>query len=235
MNGKYLKYAIGEIVLVVVGILLALYINNLNEERKNRQTEQDILENLKTELLKIQSDLEETIQRHQWSHKAGLTLLGYFGKDISTPPVRTLDSLLSLTETAWTFESRDGYIKSIIATGNIDYIRNEQLKSLLTAYEGSVEDATEENKKVEMLYHDRLWPTIDGKINLIDRLKAYGPQYNAFPNGSYQSDYQWFFQSRIVEDIISNIEGWRVSVMQDEQKLMVFLNEMVDLIDVELK
>ena len=36
---KYLKYAIGEIVLVVIGILIALQINNWNENRKNRITE----------------------------------------------------------------------------------------------------------------------------------------------------------------------------------------------------
>lgn len=33
-TGKYLKYAIGEIILVVIGILIALQINNWNEERK---------------------------------------------------------------------------------------------------------------------------------------------------------------------------------------------------------
>ncbi len=40
---KYLIYAIGEIVLVVIGILIALQINNLNEERKNREFEKEIL------------------------------------------------------------------------------------------------------------------------------------------------------------------------------------------------
>lgn len=34
-TGKYFKYAIGEIVLVVIGILIALQINNWNESRKN--------------------------------------------------------------------------------------------------------------------------------------------------------------------------------------------------------
>ena len=34
-TGKYLKYAIGEILLVTIGILLALQINNWNENRKN--------------------------------------------------------------------------------------------------------------------------------------------------------------------------------------------------------
>ena len=41
-TGKYLKYAIGEIVLVMVGILLALQVNNWNEDRKE-QSQQIIL------------------------------------------------------------------------------------------------------------------------------------------------------------------------------------------------
>jgi len=36
-TGKYLKYAIGEIILVVIGILIALQINNWNEEKKANQ------------------------------------------------------------------------------------------------------------------------------------------------------------------------------------------------------
>ena len=37
-TGKYIKYAIGEIVLVVIGILIALQINNWNESRKIKLT-----------------------------------------------------------------------------------------------------------------------------------------------------------------------------------------------------
>jgi len=53
-TGKYFKYAIGEIVLVMVGILLALQVNNWNEQRKNRNFEQEFLIGLKETL---QNDL----------------------------------------------------------------------------------------------------------------------------------------------------------------------------------
>ncbi len=49
-NAKYLKYAIGEIVLVVIGILIALQINNWNEHRKNQITKQVYLKSLIAEL-----------------------------------------------------------------------------------------------------------------------------------------------------------------------------------------
>ena len=49
-TGKYLKYAIGEIVLVVIGILIALQINNWNENRKQTNNELNLLVSLKTDL-----------------------------------------------------------------------------------------------------------------------------------------------------------------------------------------
>ena len=51
-TGKYFKYAIGEIVLVVIGILIALSINNWNDERKNTDKRDTILSNLILDLKK---------------------------------------------------------------------------------------------------------------------------------------------------------------------------------------
>ena len=47
---KYLSYAIGEIVLVVIGILIAIQINNWNEANKRREKELHYLTNIKTDL-----------------------------------------------------------------------------------------------------------------------------------------------------------------------------------------
>lgn len=49
-TGKYLKYAFGEIILVVIGILLALQINNWNIENSNSAQEQEYLKRLIQEL-----------------------------------------------------------------------------------------------------------------------------------------------------------------------------------------
>ncbi|MDG1571144.1 DUF6090 family protein [Robiginitalea sp. M366] len=56
---KYLLYAIGEIVLVVIGILIALQINEWNEARKNREFEREILEQIQANLVKDQENLTE--------------------------------------------------------------------------------------------------------------------------------------------------------------------------------
>ena len=54
-NGKYLIFAIGEIVLIVIGILIALQINNWNEAKKERQIESKILNEI---LSNLDIDLE---------------------------------------------------------------------------------------------------------------------------------------------------------------------------------
>jgi len=55
---KYLLYAAGEILLVMIGILLALQVNNWNENRQNRKVEKEILTNIRAGLI---TDFEKTI------------------------------------------------------------------------------------------------------------------------------------------------------------------------------
>jgi hypothetical protein len=55
---KYFKYAIGEIILVVIGILIALQINNWNEERNANRAEQRLLTGLNEEFRLNRSALD---------------------------------------------------------------------------------------------------------------------------------------------------------------------------------
>jgi len=55
---NYLKYAIGEIVLVVIGILIALSINNWNSNRSDRTRETEYMQSMLSDLQKDKSDLE---------------------------------------------------------------------------------------------------------------------------------------------------------------------------------
>ena len=56
---KYFKYAIGEIILVMIGILLALQVNNWNENRKNKIESDNALIELKTEIDDIKTFIKE--------------------------------------------------------------------------------------------------------------------------------------------------------------------------------
>ena len=55
---QYLLYAIGEIILVVIGILIALYINNANEKRINKEKITNILKEIQVDLV---TDITESV------------------------------------------------------------------------------------------------------------------------------------------------------------------------------
>ena len=63
-TSKYLKYAIGEIVLVVIGILIALQINNWNENRKNQSFEQQILRELVQDIASDTANINAQLRRY---------------------------------------------------------------------------------------------------------------------------------------------------------------------------
>lgn len=64
-TGKYLKYAIGEIILVVIGILIALQINNWNDNRIANNNELKLIASINEELISIRDELKIDFERNK--------------------------------------------------------------------------------------------------------------------------------------------------------------------------
>ena len=80
---KYLLYAFGEIILVVIGILIALQINDWNEDRKNNNTEQKLLNALQMEFESNLKILEDNIQLNDSNINNSLLLGEYTNPTLS--------------------------------------------------------------------------------------------------------------------------------------------------------
>lgn len=83
-TGKYLKYAIGETLLVVIGIIIALQLNMWNEGRKNEKLEKYYVNRI---IADLNSDLEEIEQIERFAQRniaVGLHILTFFGEDYLT-------------------------------------------------------------------------------------------------------------------------------------------------------
>jgi hypothetical protein len=76
----YLKYALGEIVLVVIGILLALQINNWNENKKDRETEIYILNEVLSNLNEDGTVIESIVTRREKARRSTDKMLTYLPK-----------------------------------------------------------------------------------------------------------------------------------------------------------
>jgi type II secretory pathway pseudopilin PulG len=72
---KYMRYAIGEIVLVVIGILIALSINNWNEYKKERKQERKVLTELLTSLENnFNRMISDSINRSNWNKSSDIVI-----------------------------------------------------------------------------------------------------------------------------------------------------------------
>ena len=138
-TGKYLKYALGEIVLVVMGILIALSINNWNENRKNQKEETRILEQLHQEFLIN----KESLAHINTKNKAVLNSLN---KILDLIPIEAqeinLESLSDYLFQSYDFNTFDPLQGSIeeLKSNSFDIISNEKLRSLLLSWNTIRED-----------------------------------------------------------------------------------------------
>ena len=125
---KYLLYAVGEIVLVVIGILIALQINNSNEARKLRNQELHYLENLKTDLNLNIAELDEYMAiRNSRIESANKVLEHFEGK-----PLTDLNDFAFHTTNIYIwqkFSQHDNTFQELVNSGNLALISNDSIKN----------------------------------------------------------------------------------------------------------
>lgn len=78
---KYLKYAIGEILLVVVGILIALQVSNWNTKKKLEKKELEFLEHIYGDLENVLSDMSGDLYSLQLGERSHYRILDYISKN----------------------------------------------------------------------------------------------------------------------------------------------------------
>ena len=143
-TGKYLKYAIGEIVLVVIGILLALQISEWNTNYKRNKTESQLLQDIHKEFLDNKEQFRVVKSYHIISFDATESLLSMMPIDLNKIKIDTIVSLLDKTYYNWTFNPKQSTINTLINTSSFDIISNVELRKLLQNWTDLYLDYNEE-------------------------------------------------------------------------------------------
>ncbi|MFC4721685.1 DUF6090 family protein [Geojedonia litorea] len=138
-TGTYFKYAIGEIILVVIGILIALQINNWNESRIDRKSEQVILKQLKSEFNSNLMQLDEKIEIRSYIMNSAIQLLAY----IDNPNIRNIDSIEMHIARTIPYTTFDPIVNDLSTSGNLRLIKNDSLKLLLSAWTSEIIQVSE--------------------------------------------------------------------------------------------
>jgi hypothetical protein len=169
--GKYFKYAIGEILLVVIGILIALQINNWNEHKKSIKVEKTyyckIAENLQVDIKNIDSSLV-TIDKRLESSKRLLKNLLKVQKD-----KENIFKDFIPTFRYYKFIPTKAAIVDITSSGKLEKLRNQMLKKRILSH------YTEQDNARQII--DINYNALIEKLFKIERFADFGfqevPQY----------------------------------------------------------
>ena len=132
---KYLLYAIGEIALVVIGILIALQVNNLNESRKERILEVDYLNRFMSDL-KTDSTNLDLIKDVLSSKKNAMNMIQSLldGEDCCQDAVNVIIRRSATMGWVLIDEGSDATFQEMIASGDLRLINNNRLRQEILKY-----------------------------------------------------------------------------------------------------
>ncbi len=147
-TGKYLKYAIGEIILVVIGILIALSINNWNESRKQSISENEFITSVKNDLKQDKAFIQlivEIIEPRIEAYKAlNSDLPNLYNNDR-----KSLDSIFhNYFKSQRTFYPISGSYESAVSGNQITVFRNKELIQKIIKLYNSTYDRLIDNGQI---------------------------------------------------------------------------------------
>lgn len=133
--GKYLKYAIGEIILVVIGILIALQVNNINSNNKLKSSTNKHISIFIKDLKKENTTLDSLRSITSQQLKRADNLTDYF--KLKSP--KSMEHLGDITALLfeYNFKSNTGGYEILVNTGEISLI-SDQLQTLISEYKNQI-------------------------------------------------------------------------------------------------
>ena len=173
---KYFKYAIGEIILVVIGILIALSINNWSENRVARNNEKLLLKELNTEFKRNKIQFDSARYYHKRALNSTENIMSKFPIDAKTIDLDSLGLDSFYMRWYYTFNPSEGVINALSSSSSYNLISNNELRKLLIGWSDIIKDYQEEE--------------IIALNNYMNHLKPYEKKHTAFSWDNYKQFYK---------------------------------------------
>ena len=243
-TGKYLKYAIGEIILVVIGILIALQINNWNEARKERAREINYLKNLKADLVSEIKNNEQFAAYRFNKAKACSHLL----QDSEPNSIEDVETYTETFETVFiwnTFVPNQNTFKELLSSGNLSLIKNDSIKNALLELDKLYAAVATGEEHMRREYEAYLYDPHVENVTAVGFFDMNEPAYG-LPNRLTSSDINQAQQEQLIKDakwqhndpIFKN--GLRLAFMNNgflagiHNNILNFIKQLIEQINTEI-
>jgi len=220
-TGRYMLYAIGEIALVVIGILIALNLNNANETKKRHQRETTLLTelilNLKTNIQNLESDIK--------LQNVGLKSFDYVMDHIDNkrPFNDSLPSLLQYINQAPDVILTSSSYETLKSSG-LELIRSDTIRQeIINLFEVTYPTLMQETKRLE----DQLWPAVV--------VPLFQKHFRFVQAGWMPVNYDAWLNDQEFVNMLSFRRELREQSTERKMKTVVTTNEVIALIQQALK
>ena len=236
-TGKYFKYAIGEIVLVVIGILIALQINNWNQQRVQDKEEQSAILNLKQDFEYNYRALDSVLSETKSNMVSQFILLNHTGnksKKITREEFNiSLNRLADINE----FYPRNGYLDDLISSGKLGIIKNQILRNKLSSWNAvfdyiksrEVELEKGRDRVTDMIVKKGSWLNADA-VSTDQAVKN-----NTFPKSGFDIDNRDLLNELEFENNTENTIYQNDKLTQSHKKGLELITEILSLLEKEIK
>lgn len=231
---NYLLYALGEIILVVIGILIALQINTWNQNRLNRIEEQKILKNLKADFENNKALLEAAKNKSKEGISYCLVMLGHTGTKQRPKTARAFDSILNNIFTSPNYSPVNGTLDELINSGKLGFLRNEDLRKKISSWKPGLE-----------LIKGRYNENQDYLDNINDFMVMHGNWLNAdktaktrsvtFPKSGFEFDNRTLLQNQEFENLVENVAIGLDNYLNRLNQTSILLDDILNLINMNIK
>jgi len=236
---KYLIYAIGEIILVVIGILIALQINNWNEEKKQRIQEIETLKNVKTDFINIIEECEENNELRNRVLKSTQELYGVIHGRKQNYSKKQLDSLIATLFLNPTYNGQSETLNILFNSGKINIISNNEIKNYLVAWPQLIEDIKEDEIYSSNALRQGLYPMLRRYISIYEvnkHIDYRNIQLFDNPNEStLSSNYEGLFKDFEFEGVLAQRELTLSVSFHQTQDVIGFCRQLIKSINKEIE
>ena len=227
-TAKYFKYALGEIILVVIGILIALQINNWNQHQQQKNEELKQLKALKLEFEKNAITFDSISKHHTENEDATLRLIN--ATNIYT--IKEFDSLYLKSVYNYNFDPSKGIYNSLINSGNIELISNETLKYKLAEIQDIVTDYIEDENDVREYCGNKFFPFVINQMPY-NPLRFYKNR-TAIEKELHHSYFVEMINNRVFIEHLSMISLFRIGVFEEGKTVRNEYKNIIALINIEI-
>ncbi|RIA09060.1 hypothetical protein OE09_0888 [Flavobacteriaceae bacterium MAR_2010_72] len=204
---KYLLYALGEIILVMIGILLAFQVSSWKEQRDNKKLELQMMADLNSEFRNNLTKIKASINQYEGTEQAIRLLMSKMKASPEVLKHINSDSLIAIAIDVFDYRPTQNTLTEILSTGNLKLISKDSLKYKLLDWSAELNEINEAWLTLDDFNQRMVIPylTENASMRNIDKYSLMAWEEKS----KFEIDYNKLFHDLKFENHLDNL-GWSV-------------------------